>query len=65
LQKQLADELAETEFSVHIDEANKIRNHLGIVVRYMQSNSWNLIVQSFDIPAIMNTNAEIYIINFT
>lgn len=58
LQNQLALDLANTEFSIHIDEANKIRNHLGIVVRYMPSNSWDLIIQSFDIPAILNTNAE-------
>lgn len=57
--KELVHTLKSSTFSVQIDEANKLRNHLGIVVRYFTDDtSWDVKTQCFDIPALEKGDAE-------
>lgn len=58
LRQQLSGVLKDTWFTLHIDEANKCRLHLGIVIRYMKQDDWNIYVQSLDLPALNSTTAE-------
>ena len=57
-QQLLSDDLKDTLFALHIDEANKCRSHLGIVVRYMKEDDWHIYVQSVDLPELASTTAE-------
>ena len=41
-QQELTKDLQNSVYSLQIDEANKCRSHLGIVVRYMKGDEWQL-----------------------
>jgi hypothetical protein len=44
-------------YTIFLDEANKFRSYLGVVVRYMPENSWDIKTVCIDLPSVTSGDA--------